>query len=141
MFSDKNCHCNLCRFLPLLNSIISSNKRYLHNRNLLKITLKRCLMNRRSPVPATMLVLWSKILCSRKQQLFLRSWRPAGSDINANNYRLHQMKWITCSLRNFLWGFEFGWSKALMSLKRYSRSQKKNLVYLWNFFWSKQCTP
>ena len=141
MFSDKNCHCNLCRFLPFLNSIISSNKRYLHNRNLLKITLKRWLMNRRSPVSATMLVLWSKILCSRKQQLFLRSWRLPGSDINANNYRLHQMKWITCSLRNFLWGFEFGWSKALMSLKRYSRSQKKNLVYLWNFFWSKQCTP
>ena len=141
MFSDKNCHCNLCRFLPLLNSIISSNKRYPHNRNLLKITLKRCLMNRRSPVSATMLVLWSKILCSRKQQLFLRSWRLPDSDINANNYRLYQMKWITCSLRNFLWGFEFGWSKALMSLKQYSRSQKKNLVYLWNFFWSKQCTP
>ena len=141
MFSDKNCHCNLCRFLPLLNSIISSNKRYLHNRNLHKITLKRCLMNRRSPVSANMLVLWSKLLCSRKQQLFLRSWRLPASEINANNYRLHQMKWITCSLRNFLWGFEFGWSKALMSLKRYSRSQKKNLVYSWKFFWSKQCTP
>ena len=141
MFSDKNCHCNLCRFLPLLNSIISSNKRYLHNRNSHKITLKRCLMNRRSPVSANMLMLWSKLLCSRKQQLLLRSWRLPASEINANNYRLHQMKWITCSLRNFLWGFEFGWSKALMSPKRYSRSQKKNLVYSWKFFWSKQCTP
>ena len=129
MFSDKNCHCNLCRFLPLLNSIISSNKRYLHNRNSHKITLKRCLMNRRSPVSANMLVLWSKLLCSRKQQLLLRSWRLPASEINANNYRLHQMKWITCSLRNFLWGFEFG------CLSNDTVGRKKKILFIHeNFF-------
>ena len=85
---------DLCRFLPLLNSILSSNKRCLYSsKNPHKVSLKQCLMNRPSPVSVNMLVTCPRLPCSRKQQLlFLKDWRLAASEMNANNYRVHQMK-------------------------------------------------
>ena len=105
------------------------NKRCLHSsKNPHKMTLKQYLMNRSSLVSLNMFVWWLKVPCWRKQQLlFLRNLCLAASKINPNNCRIHQMKQITCSLRNFPWGtwiWRFVRSGTLMPLKQYGSPQK-----------------